>query len=242
MTHNKYTLEHCIYSDSLLNKLELLNSAAIYYKCDQVNLSLIKKGLSFAKYYHGSQMRKSGEPYYSHPIIVAEMVANHMFREHVIIAALLHDTLEDTTLTLSEIESEFSHRIAQIVDRLTRKINPATSKKMSAGECLLKALELKDEEAVLVKMVDRWHNTSTIGSLSKEKQEKIIKETMDEFITISEYLKVNKISNEIIYLCIKMTEKNNRTINHLENFIFSFNEYQPLALISQNNISQKYNL
>ena len=80
MTQNKYTLEPCIYSDSLLTKLELLNSTAVKYKCDQVDLSLIKKGLSFAKYYHGSQMRKSGEPYYSHPIIVAEMVSDHIFR------------------------------------------------------------------------------------------------------------------------------------------------------------------
>ena len=181
MTQNKYTLEHCIYSDSLLNKLEELNNTAVKYKCNQVDIKYIKKGISFAKYYHGSQMRKSGEPYYSHPIAVASMVANHMFREHTIIAALLHDTLEDTTLTLSEIEQEFSPRIAQIVDRLTRKIDPVTGKKMSAGECLLKAYELKDEEAVLVKMVDRWHNTSTIESLSREKQEKIIKETTTFF-------------------------------------------------------------
>ena len=190
MTQNKYALEQCIYSDSLIKKLEELNNTAVKYKCDQVDITYIKKGLSFAKYYHGSQMRKSGEPYYSHPIIVAEMVANHMFREHVIIAALLHDTLEDTTLTLSEIESEFSPRIAQIVDRLTRKINPLTGKKMSAGECLLKANELGDMEAVLVKMVDRWHNTSTIGSLSKEKQEKIIKET-------TTFFEVVEILNEI---------------------------------------------
>jgi (p)ppGpp synthase/HD superfamily hydrolase len=192
MTQNKYTLEHCIYSDSLLNNLEELNNTAVKYKCDQVDITYIKKGISFAKHYHGSQTRKSGEPYYSHPIIVAEMVANHMFREHVIIAALLHDTLEDTTLTLSEIESEFSPRIAEIVDRLTRKIDPATGKKMSAGECLLKAHELGDMEAVLVKMVDRWHNTSTIGSLSKEKQEKIIKETTT-FFEVIEILSENNI-------------------------------------------------
>jgi (p)ppGpp synthase/HD superfamily hydrolase len=192
MTHNKYKLEPCIYSDSLLNNLEELNNTAVKYKCDQVDITYIKKGISFAKHYHGSQTRKSGEPYYSHPIIVAEMVANHMFREHVIIAALLHDTLEDTTLTLSEIESEFSPRIAEIVDRLTRKIDPATGKKMSAGECLLKAHELGDMEAVLVKMVDRWHNTSTIGSLSKEKQEKIIKETTT-FFEVIEILSENNI-------------------------------------------------
>jgi (p)ppGpp synthase/HD superfamily hydrolase len=190
MTQNKYTLEPCIYSDSLLNKLEVLNSTAVKYKCDQVDITYIKKGIAFAKYYHGSQMRKSGEPYYSHPIIVARMVSDHIFRDHAIIAALLHDTLEDTTLTLSEIEQEFSPRIAQIVDRLTRKIDPTTGKKMSAGECLLKAHELGDMESVLIKMIDRWHNTSTISSLSKEKQEKIIKET-------TTFFEVVEILNEI---------------------------------------------
>jgi (p)ppGpp synthase/HD superfamily hydrolase len=190
MTHSKYKLEPCIYSDSLLNKLEVLNSTAVKYKCDQVDIEYIKKGIAFAKYYHGSQMRAAGEPYYSHPIIVAEMVSDHIFRENAIIAALLHDTLEDTTLTLSEIEQEFNPRIAEIVDRLTRKIDPTTGKKMSAGECLLKTHELGDVESVLIKMYDRFHNTSTISSLSKEKQEKIIKET-------TTFFEVVEILNEI---------------------------------------------
>ncbi len=209
MTHNKYKLEHCIYSDSLLKKLEELNSTAVKYKCDQVDIEYIKRGISFAKYYHGSQIRKSGEPYYSHPIAVASMVANHMFREHVVIAALLHDTLEDTTLTLGEIELEFSPRIAQIVDRLTRKINPLTGKKMSAGECLVKALELGDYETALVKMVDRWHNTSTIESLSTEKQEKIIRETIQDFFVLAMQ---NKNSNiELLLEKVLLSHKRKTT-------------------------------
>jgi (p)ppGpp synthase/HD superfamily hydrolase len=183
-------LEHCEYSRSFIDKIHELNCTAIDYKCYQVDIEYIKKGIAFAKYYHGSQVRKSGEPYYSHPIIVAEMVADHIFRENAIIAALLHDTLEDTTLTLSEIESEFNPRIAQIVDRLTRKIDHLTGKKMSAGECLLKAHELGDMESVLIKMIDRQHNMSTIGNLSKEKQEKIIKET-------TAFFEVVEILNEI---------------------------------------------
>jgi (p)ppGpp synthase/HD superfamily hydrolase len=205
MTQNKYTLEPCIYSDSLLNKLEELNNTAVKYKCDQVNLSLIKKGLSFAKYYHGSQMRKSGEPYYSHPIIVARMVSDHIFRDHAIIAALLHDTLEDTTLTLSEIEQEFTPRIAQIVDRLTRKIDPLTGKKMSAGECLLKAHELGDVEVMIIKGFDRLHNMETIDSMSKEKQEKIAIETLKFILPLIQEIdkniemSLNIISSKIIF-------------------------------------------
>ena len=205
MTQNKYTLEPCIYSDSLLNKLAELNITAVKYKCDQVNLSLIKKGLSFAKYYHSSQMRKSGEPYYSHPIIVAEMVADHIFRENAIIAALLHDTLEDTTLTLDEIEQEFNPRIAEMVDRLTRKIDSATGKKMSAGECLLKAHELGDVEVMIIKGFDRLHNMETIDYMSKEKQEKIAIETLKFILPFIQEIdkniemSLNIISSRIIF-------------------------------------------
>ena len=198
MSKNKYTLEHCIYSDSLLNNLEELNNNQIQYKNEQVNIDFIKKGISFAKYYHGQQMRKSGEPYYSHPIIVAEMVSNHMFRENPIIGALLHDTLEDTELTISEIELEFNPRIAQIVDRLTRKIDPLTGKKMSAGECLIQSFLLKDDDVTLIKMFDRFHNISTINYMSKEKQKRIIDETLRDFYIISSLKEYNLFLPNII--------------------------------------------
>lgn len=168
----------CVYSEFFIAKIENLN------KDNQVDITYIKKGIAFAKYYHGSQMRKSGEPYYSHPIAVASMVSDYIFRENAIIASLLHDTLEDTDLTLSEIEQEFNPRVAQIVDRLTRKIDPATGKKMSAGECLLKAQELGDIEVLLIKSCDRLHNLQTLSSLSLEKQQKILKETNDYFFPI----------------------------------------------------------
>lgn len=178
----------CVYSESLISKIQELNNQ------NQVDITQIKKGMAFAKYYHGSQMRKSGEPYYFHPIAVASMVSNHMFRENPIIAALLHDTLEDTTLTLGEIEHEFSPRIAQIVDRLTRKIDPATGKKMSAGECLLKANELGDTEVILIKSCDRAHNLQTSNSLSLKKQQKILKETTEYFFPIF----FNSLSKNIV--------------------------------------------
>ncbi|MEY3371192.1 MAG: Guanosine polyphosphate pyrophosphohydrolase/synthetase [Pseudomonadota bacterium] len=236
MTQNKYTLEPCIYSDSLLNKLAELNITAVKYKCDQVDITYIKKGLSFAKYYHGQQMRKSGEPYYSHPIIVAEMVSNHMFRENPIIAALLHDTLEDTTLTLSEIEQEFNPRIAQIVDRLTRKIDPATGKKMSAGECLLKAHELGDMESMLIKMYDRWHNVTTIDSMSKEKQEKIARETLDYFLILNTYLQMSNEKKESQMLII------NSKLHQESNEIISRDDFLILSLGLQNTTPHKQNL
>lgn len=168
----------CSYSELFINKLHELN------KNNTVNINFIEKGLAFAKHYHQGQFRKSGEPYVSHPIAVASMVAENMFRENTIIAALLHDTVEDTELTLGEIEREFNPRIAEMVDRLTRKINPATGKKMSAGECLLKALELGDDEVAFIKSCDRAHNLETLDNLSQEQQLKILKETFKYFFPV----------------------------------------------------------
>ena len=189
---------NCKYSDTFLSKINKLNK-------DSKDVNFIKKGLAFAKHYHSGQFRKSGEPYYSHPIIVATMVAEYIFKEDLIIAALLHDTIEDTTLTLSEIEKEFNPRIAQIVDRLTRKIDPLTGKKMSAGECLLKALELKDTETIIIKGFDRLHNIITSDFMSNEKQKKILHETINIFLPIFSLAKIpffinnfqNIIQNEL---------------------------------------------
>ena len=175
---------NCKYSDTFLSKINKLNK-------DSKDVNFIKKGLAFAKHYHSGQFRKSGEPYYSHPIIVATMVAEYIFKEDLIIAALLHDTIEDTTLTLSEIEHEFNPRIAQIVDRLTKKIDPLTGKKMSAGECLLKALELKDTETIIIKGFDRWHNIITSDFMSDEKQKKILHETINIFLPIFSLAKIS---------------------------------------------------
>jgi guanosine-3',5'-bis(diphosphate) 3'-pyrophosphohydrolase len=232
---NKYTLEHCIYSDSLLNKLEKLNNNnQIQYKNEQVNIDFIKKGISFAKYYHGQQMRKSGEPYYSHPIIVAGMVADHIFKNDAIIGALLHDTLEDTTLTLSEIESEFNPRIAEMVDRLTRKIDPATGKKMSAGECLVKLINIDDKESVLIKMIDRIHNVMTIDSMSKEKQEKIIQETIHEFFVLAMQNKNSDIELILEKIILSYKEKNKRITNS-QNYLLqaSENDEAPNSILSK---------
>ena len=175
------TLKLCEYSESFITRILELNEKAV----DKINIDYIKKGLAFAKHYHNGQFRKSGEPYYSHPIIVSEMVSNHIFREDVIIGALLHDTVEDTTLTLSEIEQEFSPRIAQIVDRLTRNVDPITNKKISASECLVKSFLLKDDDVTLIKMFDRLHNISTIKNLAIKKQIENINETNWVFFPIA---------------------------------------------------------
>ncbi|MFP3018715.1 MAG: HD domain-containing protein [Candidatus Tisiphia sp.] len=115
--------QSCAYAERLLNELISLNE-----KVKQpINMYEVKKGIYYAKKYHGSQMRQSGEPYYSHPIEVAYMVAQYTalelpqyFRTDMIVTALLHDTIEDTPLTEKMIAYIFGRQVASQVQDLTR--------------------------------------------------------------------------------------------------------------------------
>ena len=88
----------------------------------KLNMKLIEKAIIFAKKWHGTQMRKTGDrPFYSHPLKVAEMVAEHYCKTDVIVASILHDVVEDSECTVDIIEKEFNARIAEMVDMLTNK-------------------------------------------------------------------------------------------------------------------------
>src|SRR5688572_12406173 len=93
--------ESCIYSDSLLLKIASKNHQAN----QPVDISEIKKAIYYARKYHGTQSRKSGEPYYSHPLNVAFMIIDYLFKTNVVVVSILHDTLEDTTLTYDMLGS-----------------------------------------------------------------------------------------------------------------------------------------
>ncbi|WP_375329849.1 HD domain-containing protein [Candidatus Tisiphia endosymbiont of Nemotelus uliginosus] len=115
--------ECCDYSDKLLNKLILLNNKVPH----PLNIKEITKAIYYAKKYHGSQMRQSGDPYYSHPIEVAYMFAEFtaqeipiLFKTDMIVTSLLHDTIEDTILTEEMIARIFGSQFASQVEALTR--------------------------------------------------------------------------------------------------------------------------
>ncbi len=184
----------CTYSESLLNKIVLQNKTS----SNKVDILQIKKAIYYAKKYHGSQKRLSGEPYYSHPLAVAELVLPHCFKTDILVTSILHDVIEDTELTKDLIEYIFDANIASKVEDLTRvKID----RKISSAKMLELLWLQKKEELLLVKFCDRLHNMQTIGAKSKEKIQKITKETLKEFMIIIIGLK--KIIPEIL-----KTEKN----------------------------------
>jgi len=167
----------CKYSIRLLEKLKLLNTQ------NTLDFKLINKAIYFARKYHGSQKRKSGEPYYSHPLEVAYMIADYNLKTEIIAASILHDIIEDTEVTVEMIQSTFGNRIAEMVDRLTRDRPDGT--KLSVEQILNNAYQLKDKEVLLIKLFDRLHNIQTIGSIKTERQKEIAEETLKHVAIIS---------------------------------------------------------
>ncbi len=186
--------QSCAYSESLINKINLQNEASNH----QVDILQIKKAIYYAKKYHGCQKRLSGEPYYSHPLAVAELVTPHCFKTDILVTSILHDTIEDTELTQDLIEHIFDANIASKVEGLTRV---KLDRKISSAEMIeLLWLEKKDD-LLLVKFFDRLHNMQTINAKSLEKSLTITTETFKKFISLGMYFKSSIINlNEDITL------------------------------------------
>lgn len=163
--------EHCQYSTRLLEKLKLLDTQQV------LDFALINKAIYWARKYHGSQKRKSGEPYYSHPLEVAYMVSDYKLKTDIIVASILHDIIEDTEVTAEMILDSFGWRIAQIVDRLTR--DRPDGSKLSVEEIINNAYQKQDEVVLLIKIIDRLHNLNTLSCANKQSVHKQIRETYD---------------------------------------------------------------
>ena len=191
--------EPCQYSDRLINKLLLVNTKAT----TPVDIQEVKKAIYYAKKYHGDQKRLSGEPYYTHPIEVAFMVADYLLKTDVIVASILHDIVEDTEMTAGMILDIFGRRVEEMVDRLTR--DRPDGSKLSVEQILSNAYDKKDKEALLIKTMDRWHNMQTIKIKSLEKQKKITLETLIYFIPVVSYLDKWQLEQELSKLCCQVT-------------------------------------
>ncbi|XVN41540.1 MAG: HD domain-containing protein [Rickettsia endosymbiont of Argas persicus] len=188
--------EICIYAKRLLDKVIYLNSIV---KVPPVDVLAVKKAIYYAREYHGTQMRQSGEPFYSHPIEVAYMVSDYLFRTDVIVTSILHDTIEDTELTYEEIAEEFGIKVANQVMDLTRIKEGGI--KISSAEMVEILYKEKKHDVLLIKLFDRLHNIQTISAKSPEKIKKIVDETLEYFIAITMYFSILKIETDLTALC-----------------------------------------
>ena len=155
---------------------------------------------------HEGQRRASGESYIEHPLAVAGILADLEMDRQTIAAALLHDVVEDTSITSEEVAAEFGPEIAQLVDGVTKLTRiPYQSKEEAQVENLRKMFMAmaKDIRVIIIKLADRLHNMRTLGSLSGAKQVAIARETLDIYTPIAHRLGIWKIKWEMEDLCLR---------------------------------------
>ena len=169
----------------------------------------IRKAFDLALELHSDQRRKSGEPYIYHPISVARIVAGELGLDTTsIVCALLHDTVEDTSLTLEDVEKEFGSKEKNIVDGLTKMsgvFEPGTSAQAENFRKMLLTLS-NDVRVILIKLADRLDNMRTLDFMKPEKQQKIASETLYMYAPLAHRLGLYAIKTELEDLSLKYKE------------------------------------
>jgi (p)ppGpp synthase/HD superfamily hydrolase len=222
----------CQYSTRLIERLKSLDTEK------KLDFDLIHKAIYWAKKYHDGQFRKSGEPFYTHPLEVAYMLSEYKLKTDVIVTAILHDIVEDTGVTAGMILDEFGRRIEEMVDRLTR--DRPDGSKLSVEEILNNAYKKNDQEVLLIKVVDRLHNMQTIGAKSPEKIKNTLIQTFQRFVSLSMFLGNDTVIMSMLEKrIIKLSYEN---IHHLSSNlpVVKYN-FQLPSLASQSIISRIHN-
>lgn len=166
----------------------------------QADLTVIRKAYEFSEKAHEGQIRRSGEPYISHPLGVAGILADLRLDLDSIATGLLHDTVEDTHATIADIKSQFGETIAHLVDGVTKisKMNFKTSTERQ-GENIRKMIIAmgKDVRVILVKLCDRLHNMRTLHHMPYEKQSRIAQETLEIYSPLASRLGISSLKTEL---------------------------------------------
>ncbi len=174
---------------------EMLEQSGRYYDYD-----MIKKAYDVAKKAHEGQLRRSGEPYFQHPLHVAEILVELGMDTESIVAALLHDVVEDTDTTLDDIRKMFGKQVANLVDGVTKlgKV-PYSSREEQQAENVRKMLLAMSEDirVIIIKLADRLHNMRTLQYMPDQKRRDKAKETMDVYAPIAHRLGIRAVKEEL---------------------------------------------
>src|SRR3954469_16881024 len=177
---------------------ELLAKAATYLPPDQVER--IREAAEFGAAAHQGQKRLSGEPYISHPVAAAEILAELHLDADTIVGAILHDVIEDTPIAKEEIEAKFGKDVAEIVDGVTKldqiKFKSREEAQAESFRKMLLAM-VRDLRVIMVKLADRTHNMRTIEAMSVTRRRAIARETLEIYAPIAERLGLYNMKLEL---------------------------------------------
>ena len=197
------------YNTELNKELKLLLKKS-YQELSKIEKKSIKLAFETAKNAHGNQVRKSGEPYIFHPLKVARIVSEEIgLGAKSIIAALLHDVVEDTNITIDDVEILFGKEVSKIVDGLTKISKLSKDKRVSIQAENFKKMLLSindDVRVILIKIADRLHNMMTLDFLSVEKQVRISSETLFIYAPLAHRIGMYNIKTKLEDLSLKFTE------------------------------------
>jgi GTP pyrophosphokinase len=164
----------------------------------KADLALLERAYLTAEKMHGSQMRKSGDPYITHPLAVTTILADIGMTESTLAASLLHDTVEDTPYTLEQVRQDFGDEVAQLVDGVTKldKVKYGDSAQAETIRKMIVAMS-RDIRVLVIKLADRLHNMRTLRYVRQETQERVARETLDIYAPLAHRLGMNTIKWEL---------------------------------------------
>jgi len=182
---------------------------------DTSDIERVRAAWRFADQAHLGQFRASGQPYISHPVAVAEICAGWKLDTDALLAALLHDVIEDQGVTKQELAEKFSPDVADIVDGVSKleRLEFATKAQQQAESFRKMLLAMaRDVRVILIKLADRTHNMRTLDAVSPEKRRRIAQETLDIYTPIAHRLGLNALTRELQDLCFAAIHPNRHQV------------------------------
>ncbi len=198
-------------SRAFTNEYEALQARILAYNPES-DTALVRGAFDLGALAHATQDRKSGEPYFTHPIAVANLLADLHLDDASIVTALLHDVVEDTKYSLGDIENRFGHEIAYLVAGVTKlseieeRDGVVNTREQAQAENFRKLIlaVARDARVLLVKLADRTHNMRTISGLPQEKQDRIATETMEVYAPLAGRMGMQEMREELEDLAIRV--------------------------------------